>query len=331
MTASAQRVLHCKTDRRKGPTSVAPTLFEIWIGSRVLRKPLTTTHPHGYVLARSDLAFALLRISKNASTESKNRLGCTNWLAFDAYEGPVVAFLREPVSRFLSSIPETALRMTHFAISEEWRKDRVVIEEDIYQELLGLAQAPIGKVIEAFVELVAYDFFDAHHEPQHAFFTDRHLRLRLDPYLYLTESFETAVQQIEARCRIRTERNPGRGNEGGAKPVVGRTPLIDLARKATRTGVYRRVAHCGFLGQRYRGDPGPARLHELNAMANRFAREVKAHALPDDVRRQILAIYALDQELWRTVTASGGDFPASMAWPAITAAVGSISAAAQCA
>lgn len=308
-----------------------PISIENWIGSRVIRRPLTTTHPHGYVLARRDRALALLRISKNASTESKNRLGCTDWLAFKAYQGPVVAFLREPVSRFLSSIPETALRMTHFAIAEEWRKDRVVIEEDIYEELLGLAQAPISKVIEAFVELVAYDFFDAHHEPQHAFFTNRHLELRIDPYLYLTESFESAVEQIEARCRISTAPRAGRGNEGGAKPLTGRTPLIDFARRATGTGVYRKVTHCGFLGQRYRGDPGPARLRELNAMANQFAREVKTHALPDEVRRKILAIYALDGELWRMVTASGGDVLASSVWPAITAANGSISAAAQCA
>ncbi|WP_086606505.1 hypothetical protein [Erythrobacter donghaensis] len=285
----------------------------------MLRKPLTTTHPHGYVLARKDRALGLLRISKNASTESKNRLECADWLAFDDYQGPVVAFLREPVSRFLSSVPETALRMTHFAITEEWRQDRVVIEEDIHHELMRLAQAPIATVMEAFVELVAYDFFDAHHEPQHAFFTDRHMGLRVDPHLYLTESFETAVQQIEARCGIRTPASAGRGNEGGAKPRAGRTPLIDLARKVTRTGVYRTVAHAGFLGQRYRGDAGPAQVRDLNTMANQFAREVKGYALPDTLRERIAAIYALDQQLWAEVTARGGDVAASAVWPGIAA------------
>lgn len=294
----------------------------------MLRKPLTTTHPHGYVLARRDRALGLLRISKNASTESKNRLACEDWLAFDDYKGPVVAFLREPVSRFLSSVPETALRMTHFAIAEEWRLDRVVIEEDIHHELLSIAQAPIGTVIEAFVELVAYDFFDAHHEPQHAFFTNRHMGLRVDPHLYLTESFDAAVQQIEARCGIRTPAPAGRGNEGGAKPQTGRTPLIDLARKVTRTGVYRAVAHAGFLGQRYRGDAGPAQLREVNAMANQFAREVKGYPLPQALRDRILAIYALDQQLWADVTARGGDVAASAVWPGI-AQPAPVSAAAQ--
>lgn len=294
----------------------------------MLRKPLTTTHPHGYVLARKDRALGLLRISKNASTESKNRLECEDWLAFDEYKGPVVAFLREPVSRFISSVPETALRMTHFAVAEEWRLDRVVIEEDIHHELLSLAQAPIGTLIEAFVELVAYDFFDAHHEPQHAFFADRNMGLRINPHLYLTESFETAVQQIETRCGIRTPAPAGRGNEGGAKPQTGRTPLIDLARKVTRTGVYRTVAHAGFLGQRYRGDAGPAELRELNAMANQFAREVKSYALPPGLRERILAIYALDQQLWTEVTARGGDIAASAVWPGI-AQPAAVSGAAQ--
>ncbi|QDH33869.1 hypothetical protein [Porphyrobacter sp. YT40] len=296
----------------------------------MLRKPLTTTHPHGYVLARKDRALGLLRISKNASTESKNRLECADWLAFDDYQGPVVAFLREPVSRFLSSVPETALRMTHFAIAEEWRQDRVVIEEDIHYELMRLAQAPIATVMEAFVELVAYDFFDAHHEPQHAFFTDRNMGLRIDPHLYLTESFETAVRQIEARCGIRTPAPAGRGNEGGAKPRTGRTPLIDLARKVTRTGVYRTVAHAGFLGQRYRGDAGPAQLRDLNTMANQFAREIKTYALPDALRERILAIYALDQQLWAEVTARGGDIAGSAVWPGIaTEGAAPVSAAAR--
>jgi hypothetical protein len=277
--------------------------------------PLTTTHPHGYVLARKDRALALLRISKNASTESKNRLECEDWLAFGDYGGPVVAFLREPVSRFLSSVPETALRMTHFAIAEEWRLDRVVIEEDIHHELLSVSQAPVDTVLEAFVELVEYDFFDAHHEPQHAFFVNRKGALRIDPLLYLTERFETAMQQIDARCGVRTSSPEARGNPGGAKPKTGRTPAMNLARRLSRTGVYRTVAHAGFLGQRYRGDAGPAQLRELNAMANQFSRELKECVLPDSLRQRVLALYAADQTLWRAVTERGGDLRASEVWP----------------
>ncbi|OZA54950.1 MAG: hypothetical protein B7X78_11240, partial [Sphingomonadales bacterium 39-62-4] len=101
----------------------------------ISRAPLTTTHPHGYVLVREDRTLGLLRISKNASTESKVRLDCRDWIAFDQFDGPSVAFLREPYSRFLSSIPETMLRVTHFQIEDPSRKDRVVAPEDVYREL----------------------------------------------------------------------------------------------------------------------------------------------------------------------------------------------------
>lgn len=280
----------------------------------MIRQPLTTTHPHGYVLARADRQLALLRISKNASTESKNRLECIDWTAFDDFDGPVVAFLREPVSRFLSSVPETALRMTHFAVAEDWRADRVVIPEDIFGELLAVAEAPIEQVIEAFIELAEFSFFDAHHEPQYAFLVDRKMRLRIDPLLYLTESFEAAINQIQARTGIRMPKPAVRGNEGGAKPQGGRTPLIDLARRVSGTGVYRTVAHSGFLGTRYTGAPRAMKRRELNALANRFSREVKACQLTDALRARVLALYALDQALWSAVTERGGDVRASEVW-----------------
>ena len=177
------------------------------------RRPLTPTHPHGHVLVRPDEALGLLRISKNASTESKTRLGCERWVSFGDYDGPVVAFLREPVSRFISGIPETMLRMTHYVVSDSTRLDRVEVPEDVYSELISIAGEPVGEVVELFLELIEYAYFDAHHEPQSAFFTDRSQRLRIDPLLYLTESFDQAVSQIEKRT-----------DQQVASPAWGRTP-----------------------------------------------------------------------------------------------------------
>jgi hypothetical protein len=283
-----------------------------------LRKPLTTTHPHGHVLARADRRLGLIRISKNASTESKVRLECRDWIAFAAFDGPTVAFLREPVSRFVSGVPETMLRMTHWVAAESWRGDRVEVPEDVYAELAGVAREPISAVVTRFLDLVEYAFFDAHHEPQHAFLSDRNLRLRIDPLLYLTESFEDAIARIEARTGIVTRKPADRGNRGGAKPEAGRTRLIDLARRTTRTGVYRKVAHSGFLGLRYRGASEPMRLRDLNGLANRFTREVKEFGVPGELRERILALYDLDNRLWQAVTARGGDVAASEVWPELS-------------
>jgi hypothetical protein len=283
----------------------------------MLRKPLTTTHPHNHVITRKDRKLGLLRISKNASTESKVRLDCHDWIPFAEFDAPVVAFLREPVSRFFSSVPETMLRMTHFVVAEPNRLDRVEVPVDVYDELAGAAQAPVEKVIDLFLELAEYTFFDAHHEPQHAFMADRHMALSINPYLYLTESFEQAITEIEARFSVSTVKPRERGNKGGAKPHEGRTALIDFARKTTGTGVYKTVNHSGFLGQRYNGSSAAMQLRDLNDLANHFSREVKAYSLdlPEDVRKRIEALYALDCELWQTITQKGGNVQASEVWP----------------
>ncbi len=279
------------------------------------RQPLTTTHPHGYLLARPDRALGLIRISKNASTESKVRLGCEDWVSFTRYDGPVVAFLREPVSRFLSSVPETILRMTDFATAQDWRKDRVVIPDDTHGELLDIARERVGVVLERFVDLIEYAFFDAHHEPQHAFFVDRDMGLRIDPYLYLTESFEAAIAQIEQRCSVSVPPATKRGNEGGKKPQAGKNIAVDLARRVSRTGVYRNVTNPGFLGRRYGDADETIALHELNRRCNQFVKELKAHDIDESLRARILTIYAVDHALWREVTDRGGDVRASEAWP----------------
>lgn len=281
----------------------------------MLRAPLTTTHPHGYVLARADRVLGLVRISKNASTESKVRLLCEEWIAFGAFPGPSVAFVREPVSRFLSSIPETVLRMTEPQLAEVERKDRVEIPEDVYGELLGNAALPIEQLAELFLELVEYGFFDAHHEPQVNFLADRNMALRIDPWLYPTQAFERSIDQIVTRFGITTAPGGQRSNKGGAKPVAGRNGVVDLIRKITRTGVHASVRNAGLLGARYRGDSGPIALRELNALANRFAAELKSAALPEAYRERVQSLYAADAALWRSVSDRNGDARASEVWP----------------
>lgn len=280
------------------------------------RAPLTTTHPHGYVLARGDRTLGLVRISKNASTESKVRLRCVDWIAFDDFNGPSVAFVREPFARYLSSLPETVLRMTEAQIAEPSRKDRVVIPEDVHHELSAAATLPIADFARLFLELTEYAFFDAHHEPQVSFLADRALKLRIDPRLYQTEQFERSISQIRDWLHIDTAPAGPKSNQGGAKPQKGRTPAIDLARRITRTGVYRILHHSGVLGLRYRGHSGPITLGTMNALANRFSAELKGADLGEDYRRRVLTLYAADAALWNTVRDRGGDMHASGVWPA---------------
>jgi hypothetical protein len=283
----------------------------------IARAPLTTTHPHGYVLVRADRTLGLLRISKNASTESKVRLDCRDWIAFDKFDGPSVAFLREPYSRFISSIPETMLRVTHFQIEDPSRKDRVVAPEDVYRELCAIARLPIEQFAQAYLELVRYAFFDAHHEPQVSFLADRHGALRLDPFLYRTSAFDEALGQIEARFGVKAVPVAQQSNKGGAKPLAGRSPAIDIARKLTGTGVYRRVAHGGPLMVRHGGGTdGSATIREINAWCNAFTKELKKADLSPSFRQSVEHLYADDLLLWQRIEGVGGDVPASTIWTA---------------
>jgi len=281
------------------------------------RQPLTTTHHHGQLLRRSDGRLGLVRISKNASSELVDRLACSVLCPFHAHHGPVVAFFRNPVRRFLSSIPETLLRVTYAEIADPWNADRVICPEDVYHELCAIAGRDIPALLEGFVDLVEYAFFDAHHEPQLSFLTDRRGRLRIDPHVYAVETLERDLAAISARFGIAVAATTAPRNVGGQKPEKGRTFLRDLLRRATGTGGYHRLAHAGPLGVRY----GMADRHgvllrpmtrfELNGLANRFAQELRKHEPGPGLVRRIRRLYASDETVWEQLRASGGDHPLS--------------------
>lgn len=207
------------------------------------------------------------------------------------------------------------LRLMEVQNQELHRLDRVVMPEDLYRELGRNAQLPIAQFLELFLELVEYSFFDAHHEPQVNFMADRHMRLRIDPFLYPTEDFEQSVAQIAERFGVTTAAKAGKANKGGAKPLGGSNLAIDIVRRITRTGVRKQLRHSHVLGLRYNGHDGPMTLAELNALTNRFTKEVKAARLDDAYRQRVLSLYAPDVELWSKVREGGGDMQASAVWP----------------
>ncbi len=282
------------------------------LGAR--REPLLPSHPHGYLVARPDRKLGVIRISKSASTESTQRLGGQDWLHFDQFEGPIIAFVRDPYQRFVSAIPETMLRMTHWLVEECDRKDRLIIPEDIHYELCNVAERPVEEVAKTFLELVEYAHFEAHHEPQFHYLANRHLQLRVNPRLYLTDAFENGIAQIEEWVGIKAKRRNNRGNVGGAKPLKGRTRTIDIYRRVTRTGVHRVVKHAGFLGLRYRRDSGAISLRELNSFANRFSNELKSARLGEEFKARVNKRYAEDVVFYKIVKAKGGNVHAAAIW-----------------
>ena len=270
------------------------------------RARLTTTHPHGALCCRADDKLALLRISKNASTELMNRLECRAWRPFSETKAPIVLFLRDPVRRFLSSISETLMRVQHTAIEDHQTHDRVVVSEDIYNALEAAITRPVPHIIDVMVELIEEQPFDAHHEPQLSFFTDRDGRPRFDARIYTVENLESGLEKIGTRYEVEITRPPApvgdRFNIGGAKPVSGATRLRAVLRRLTKTGLYRPLPQKPLLSTRYDEFAGRTlQRRDLNAMANQLAAEIKAAGLSDAQVARLRRIYHADIALWSRV------------------------------
>lgn len=266
------------------------------------RPRLTTTHPHGALTCRSDGKLALLRISKNASTELMNRLDCHTWRPFDEVDCPIVLFMRDPVKRFVSSVGETLLRVQHPAIEDPRTHDRVIVSEDVYLELLDAIRRPVPEIIDTMLDLIEEMPFDAHHEPQISFFTRRDGTPRFDARVYTVERSDDGLEKIAKRYGIPVLSDGDRYNVGGAKPVSGSTRLRRIVRRLTKTGLYRPLPHPPLLQRRYSEQGGRAvQRRDLNAMANHMASEVKAVGLSDGQVARLRTIYHADAALWARV------------------------------
>lgn len=78
-----------------------------------------------------------------------------------------LACLRDPFSRFVSSIPETLKRLN----SKKEHNDDVVVDENVILMLRSCSMSNADEVLHAFTSTIeAHGYFDAHHEPQTHFF-----------------------------------------------------------------------------------------------------------------------------------------------------------------
>jgi hypothetical protein len=280
------------------------------------RRPLTTTHPHGYVFSNKDHSLGLISISKNASSSIKNRFQLNYLEPFSSFSGNTISFLRDPYLRFMSSIPETLLRITDPGQAYPNHLDQVLVSEDIHSEICAIAKLPINDFISSYIDILSYSFFDAHHEPQFSFLADRFGRLRIDSYVYRVSAFEKAIAQIEARFGVRALASNLPANRSGEKPVAGRNAASHLFRVLTRTGVMETVYWGNPLIVRYNDSKHskPIRRRDVNRFCNLFASEIKNQVLPNSFIQRVEDLYARDFALWRRLEAIGGDVPMSEIW-----------------
>ena len=134
----------------------------------------TCTHPYGYMLTQNERNFGFIRISKNASTSiaAIKELKLTSWAEIEGFRGNIYAVIRNPIERFVSSIPETLLRINSVDPIHGNRGDDVIVPYYLKKEIYGLKVKKLDDFMRGYVDIVGQDFFDAHHEPQIKFITD---------------------------------------------------------------------------------------------------------------------------------------------------------------
>ena len=161
----------------------------------------TITHPHGYMLTQDECKFGFVRISKNGSTSISHvpEFQLKKWSPIQGFQGGVYAALRDPVDRFLSSIPETLMRYRHPNGSGKVNKKNqdISISYDVYDFFNYVKIDKIDHFLLQYIELIeSYGYFDAHHEPQVDFITNLNGALYHDIFLFDIAHSEHALKTI---------------------------------------------------------------------------------------------------------------------------------------
>ena len=188
----------------------------------MMRKALTTTHPHGYMLTQNECKFGFIRISKNGSTAISHvpEFKLKKWCPIQGFKGNVYAALRDPVDRFFSSIPETLMRYRHpdVSVSKNTKSQDINVSYDVYDFLLRVKSNKLDQFLLQYIEFIkGCGYFDAHHEPQVNFITDLNGDLYNDIFLFDIDQSNnalTTIGKMEGLCNnIKAKiMNDGSGN-----------------------------------------------------------------------------------------------------------------------
>lgn len=157
-----------------------------------------------------DERFAFIRVPKVASTLITSRYRLDTPVSIDqlACEIQVFGMIRDPVARFLSSIPETLFRVTS---PQSRTGGNVAVTDEIFERLRGVGMN-IGKCAEGFLELIEeYGFFDGHHQPQSHFFSSKTKRHAV---LYSVENIDSLMATLDKLTTVRNLNRFFSANDG---------------------------------------------------------------------------------------------------------------------
>lgn len=264
-----------------------------------------TNYPFEYCTVNARQNFGVMRILKNASSELTDIFDCNDWVHVPAFKGRLVCFFRDPLSRFLSSVPETLLRFREPLAFQRHARTVVFANNDVYSELKAAAHGSIESFVECYLEILQSGYFDPHHAPQWHFISNFKGENTCDPHVFVVENIEASVAFIAERWNISsaplTSRNSGAnrlknhrpikqsakfllGLESNYSAVDPEHPLLELSRR-TGSSFPHNSLH-------------PKRLDLLKAaeLVYRAIRKVESNS---EICKTVARMYSIDAELHR--------------------------------
>jgi len=180
----------------------------------------TTTHPYGNLITQRDERFGFIRISKNASSSVASVSGFkfSKWKKITEFKGRKYAAIRNPIVRFASSIPETLLRINSIDPVNGNMPDDVVVPYDLLEDIYSLPADSVEKFVDSYIGMVKHKFFDAHHEPQVMFVTNRNGEYYNDLSFFSVDNLDGSLNEIARREGVNVKKL-GKNNvrAGGVK------------------------------------------------------------------------------------------------------------------
>jgi hypothetical protein len=179
----------------------------------------------------------LLRIPKNASSTLTSHPSFAfrkEFTPFAEFQGRVVAAVRDPEQRFLSSIPETIKRYRMIDRDRSLnRAGDVVVSREVHEWLSGLDLSKPLSVIEAFLEQLSSGFFDAHHQPQSHFLADESANALTSADLFDVKDIDAVLRALERDFGLPVTAQTPRANarERGQPRLDARSRLGLLKRR----------------------------------------------------------------------------------------------------
>lgn len=150
----------------------------------------TKSHPHGKLVTNCEKTIAFVRLPKCGSTTFTKRHALEYWDDFSNHENTYLTFcaIRDPYARFLSSIPETIIRIYNLMQkkSKHFYSD-IPISDEIYNYLSNKIRNN-GNIVKAFIATIEeYGYFDSHHEPMIRFLFGEKKKLEINPIMISVE------------------------------------------------------------------------------------------------------------------------------------------------